>query len=329
MSLADLKKKSNTAIDRLREQMNPKQGAGKFQPDPNYWRPTLDKEKGTGYAVIRFLPEPEGEDFPVAKFFEHSFAGATGKKYFERSLTSIGQKDPVGELNSRLWNSGVESDKDVARLQKRKAKYVSNIYVIKDPAHPENEGKVFKYVYGEKIWQMIEGKMSPEVIDGEDPVESINPFDFWKGANFVMRIRTLKTGEQAFWNYDKSTFDVQSAFLNGDETKLADIYKQLHSLKEINDPKHYKPYDVLQKRLLEVLGQSVGSGIATVVGATSSVVTTTTGNSAGSNTPSIAKPAVVKVAPAPASTAEAAIAVNADEDEEEYFRKLMAEGEAK
>ena len=170
----------------------------KSYKDERLWKPELDKS-GNGFAVIRFLPAVEGEDMPWAKVWNHAFQGPTGQWYIENSLTTISQKDPVSELNSSFWNTGLESDKEIARKQKRKLQYFSNIYVVSDSKHPENEGKVFLFRFGKKIFDKLMAAMQPEFED-ESP---INPFDFWEGANFKLKIRKV----DGYWNYDKSEFD--------------------------------------------------------------------------------------------------------------------------
>ena len=199
MSFANLKSKSGkfSKLTQQIENMSKPQGRG---PDERLWKPEVDKS-GNGYAVIRFLPEPDGEDLPWAQVWSHAFQGPGGW-YIENSLTTLNQKDPVGELNRTLWNSGLDADKDTARKQKRKLSYYSNIYVVKDQLHPENEGKVFLYKYGKKIHDKIASAMQPQFED-ETP---INPFDLWKGANFKIKIQTIG----GYWNYDKSEFDSPS-----------------------------------------------------------------------------------------------------------------------
>ena len=205
MSFSTLKKRSGSSLENLvkeAEKLN-KQGPG---ADERFWKPELDKS-GNGYAVIRFLPAPDGEDLPWAKVYSHAFQGPGGW-YIENSLTTVNKKDPVGEVNRKLWNSGIDSDKDIARKQKRKLSYYTNIQVVRDPAHPENEGKVFLYKFGKKIYDKITAAMQPEFED-ETP---INPFDLWEGANFKLKICKVA----GFWNYDKSEFDIPSALASDD-----------------------------------------------------------------------------------------------------------------
>ena len=221
--------------------MNKTSGSG----DDRLWKPEVDKA-GNGYAVIRFLPAPDGEDLPWAKLYTHAFQG-TGGWYIENSLTTLGQKDPVSEHNSQLWNSGIESDKEIARKQKRKLSYYANIYVVKDSANPHNEGQVFLYKFGKKIFDKITAAMQPEFED-DDP---INPFDFWAGANFKLKIKKVA----GYWNYDSSEFDRQSALLDDDDAMEA-IWKKEYSLAELVAPDQFKSYDELKKRLDYVLGNA-------------------------------------------------------------------------
>ena len=210
--------------------------------DERLWKPEVDKA-GNGYAVIRFLPAPDGEDLPWVKMYSHAFQGPGGW-YIENSLTTLNQKDPCSEFNTSLWNSGVESDKQIARNQKRKLAFYSNIYVVKDPANPENEGKVFLYKFGKKIFDKIMGAMQPEFED-ESP---LNPFDFWQGADFKVKIKKVA----GYWNYDSSEFAAAAPLLKDDDA-LESIWKKEYSLSEIVAADQFKTYDELKKRLESVL----------------------------------------------------------------------------
>ena len=221
-------------------------------PDERFWLPTRDKA-GNGYAVIRFLPGKDGE-IPFVRYWDHGFKGPTGLWYIENSLTSIGQPDPVGELNSRLWNSGIESDKEKARSQKRRLHYVTNIMVVSDPSAPQNEGKVFLYKFGKKIFDKIYDLMNPSFAD-EQPID---PFDFWEGANFKLKIRNV----EGYRNYDKSEFASPSEF--GEEDKMKEVYEKMHDLSEFTNPKNYKTYDELKTKLMRVLGEEMNVGAYTV-----------------------------------------------------------------
>ena len=230
-------------------------GETKSYVDDRVWKPTVDKA-GNGYAVLRFLPAAEGQELPWVRYWDHGFKGPTGQWYIENSLTSIGQTDPVGELNSRLWNSGIESDKETARAQKRRLHYVTNILVLQDPSAPQNEGKVFLYKFGKKIFDKIMDSMQPDFAD-ETPV---NPFDFWEGADFKLKIRQV----EGYRNYDKSEFASPSALYDADESKLESVYNQLHDLSEFTDPKNYKTYDELKAKLMRVLGEAETAGAYTI-----------------------------------------------------------------
>jgi hypothetical protein len=247
MGFSDLKKKSKSGMEDLIKKMED-QTKTKDYKDDRFWRPEQDKS-GNGFAIIRFLPPVDGEDVPWVKLYNHAFQG-TGGWYIENSLTTLGQKDPVSEMNNQLWNSGLESDKDLARIRKRKLTYIANIYVVSDPANPQNEGKVFLYKFGTKIFEKIQESMKPEFND-EEPV---NPFDFWKGANFRIKIR--KVG--GFTNYDKSEFDSSTALLD-DDAKLEKIWKSQYPLLPLVDPSNFKTYEELKTRLNEVLGGDIRS----------------------------------------------------------------------
>ena len=223
--------------------------------DERLWKPTVDKA-GNGYAVLRFLPATEGAELPWVRYWDHGFKGPTGLWYIENSLTSIGQTDPVGELNSKLWNSGIDADKEKARAQKRRLHYVTNVLVLQDPSAPQNEGKVFLYKFGKKIFDKLMDSMQPEFAD-ESPV---NPFDMWEGADFKLKIRNV----EGYRNYDKSEFASPSSLYDGDDSRLESVYNQLHNLNEFVDPSNYKTYDELKAKLMRVLGEEATAGAYTV-----------------------------------------------------------------
>ena len=244
MSFADLKKQSKLGnltakLVKEVEKMNTSSGSS----DDRVWKLDVDKS-GNGYAVIRFLPAPNGEDLPFVKLYSHAFQGPGGW-YIENSLTTLGQKDPVSELNSELWNNGTDAGKEVARKQKRKLTYVSNIYVVKDPANPANEGKVFLFKYGKKIFDKLTAAMQPEFEDEE----AIDPFDFWQGANFKLKAKNVA----GYRNYDSSEFAKAGALLDDDDAMEA-IWKKQYSLAELVAADQFKSYDELKKRLDYVLG---------------------------------------------------------------------------
>lgn len=254
VDFASLKKNDN--IKKLQEKAA--QENSKFEDDDRIWKLTLDKS-GNGYAVIRFLMEPPGEENAWVKEYTHSFQGPTGKWYIEKSLTTIGKDDPCGELNTELWDTGIESKKNQARKQKRKLSYYSNIYVIKDPANPSNEGKVFLFKYGKKIFEKITQALEPKFADDV----AFDPFNFWKGANFKMRVTTeeIMIGDRKARvpNYDSCTWDSPSPLLD-DDKEMEKIWKSEYSLQDLISEDKFKTYDELKKRLNSVLGLGKPAG---------------------------------------------------------------------
>jgi hypothetical protein len=301
MSLENLKSMRGSSIDKLvkaAEAVSTAKTESNSYDDDRFWKPTRDKA-GNGYAVVRFLPAREGEDLPWVRYWDHGFKGPTGLWYIENSLTSIGQPDPVSESNGLLWNSGRDEDKALARERKRRLHYVSNVLVVSDPDNPQNEGKVFLYKFGKKIFDKIMDVMQPQFAD-EDPV---NPYDFWEGADFKIKIRKV----EGWVNYDKSEFATASALHGGDEARLTEVYDKLYSLQDFLKPENYKTYDELSMKLNKVLGISAGH--------------------APQADPFQAEPST----PAPALTAEdnhfeSAPAASAEEDDTlSYFAKLAKE----
>lgn len=249
MSFADLKKQSSSSFAKLNDQLQKLNTSYKESGNENYWYPEVDKA-GNGYAVVRFLPAPEGEDMPFVRMYDHAFQAAGGW-YIENSLTTIGKQDPIGEYNSKLWNEdGSNEAKAQVRKQKRRLSYHANVLIVKDPAKPENEGKVFLYRFGKKIFDKLNDVMNPQFPD-EAPV---NPFDFWEGANFNLKIRNV----EGYRNYDKSDFSAPSA-LSSDDAQLESTWKQQHSLKEIISEDKFKTYEQLQARMQKVLQLDSGS----------------------------------------------------------------------
>lgn len=224
-------------------------------PDTRFWQPTVDKA-GNGYAVIRFLPAPNNEDVPFVRLFMHGFQGPTGLWYIENSLTTINKPDPVSNFNTKLWNSTSDDnspERQQVRKQKRKLHYISNIYVVQDPGNPDNEGKVFLYKYGKKIFDKLNEAMNPQFEDEE----AINPFDLWSGTNFKLKIRQV----DGYRNYDKSEFGKSEPLLDDDKA-LEEIWNKEYSLKEFLDPTNFKSYEELEERLnkvLDVSGKTVSS----------------------------------------------------------------------
>ncbi len=243
MSFANLKKQSKLGsltakLVKEVEKLNTNGGS-----DERLWKLDVDKS-GNGYAVIRFLPAPDGEDLPFVKLYSHAFQGPGGW-YIENSLTTLGQKDPVSEFNTTLWNNGTDAGKETARKQKRKLTYISNIYVVKDPANPENEGRVFLYKYGKKIFDKLTAAMQPEFEDEE----AIDPFDFWQGANFKLKAKNVA----GYRNYDSSEFTATTPLLDDDDA-LEALWKKESSLAELVATDQFKSYEDLKRRLGYVLG---------------------------------------------------------------------------
>ncbi len=299
----------STSLDKLRQAMesaSPAQGDKKTYGDDNFWKPELDKS-GNGYAVVRFLPTPEGDEMPWVSYFDHGFQGPGGW-YIEKSLTTIGKKDPVSEYNTSLWNTGIEANKEQARKQKRRLHYVSNIFVVSDPKNPDNEGKVFQYRYGKKIFEMLKEAISPAFEDES----AINPFDLrGEGANFKIKIRKV----DGYWNYDKSEFDAQTPLFD-DEARLEQIATSTNSLSEIISPSKFKSYEELKEKLDRVLGLAgaVANSTAESIAEDMEEVPWS-----GVNTETVAEEPVI-------ASAESSTVGDSEEDEAmDYFKKLAAE----
>ena len=295
MSFAKLKQQSGKkSLEQLTTQLTKLSGTQESKSDDRFWYPNVDKA-GNGYAVIRFLPAPEGEDIPFIRMFEHGFKGPTGKWYIENSLTTIGKPDPVGEFNSQLWNTGLESDKETVRKQKRKLHFISNVYVISDQQNPENEGKVFLFKYGKKIFDKINEVMNPQFAD-EEPV---NPFDLWEGASFKLKIRNV----EGYRNYDKSEF-AKAGPLFDDDAEMEKVWNKCQPLKAFHDPSNFKSYEDLKAKLLMVLGTTTLSSSKTSLDE--------------EDTPSFEKTSAPKLAETRIETVD-----DDDEDMNSFFSKLQ------
>lgn len=294
--------RKNTDFDKIAKEFdktaNPEQNSF---TDDRLWKPERDKA-GNATATIRFLPTTPGDDLPWVKVFSHGFQGPTGRWYIENSLTTIGQPDPVSELNSRLWNTGIESNKDICRKQKRRLQYYSNILVVDDPKHPENNGKVMIFKYGKKIFDKLMDKARPTFED-EEPV---NVFDYWAGADFKLRMKNV----EGFPNYDSSTFAAVAPIADTDEEILA-IAEQQHKLSEFTDPKNFKSYEELSTKLNNVLNGSAASNV--------------TAESVMEDESVIDAPAEKSVK-AKAAPVKAAVTDNTDEDDMmSYFQSIADE----
>jgi hypothetical protein len=298
MTLSSLKKGSS--LDKLKKAVEASSGGsgGAKNVDDRFWQPEVDAA-GNGYAVIRFLDTPavDGEDgLPWVQIWNHGFQGPGGW-YIENSLTTLGKTDPVSEYNTVLWNSGIEANKEIARKQKRRLTYIANILVVSDPKRPHNEGKVFLYKFGKKIFDKIKEKLEPQFED-EKP---LNPFDFWKGANFKVKIRNV----EGYRNYDKSEFDTSAALFEGDDAKIEKVWKSAYSLKDFLKAENFKSYDELKAKLDKVLGAG-GAAAATAKRV----------DDEEESAP------VIRSAPAKKVTAED---VTVEDDDMAFFEKLAAE----
>jgi hypothetical protein len=292
MDISKLKSR-RTDITALVEAAKESASGSKFEKEDtsHIWKPTVDKA-GNGYAVIRFLPAEA--DVPWVRYWDHGFKGDTGKWYIERSLTSLGQADPLGEHNAKLWNSGNEDDRATVRKQKRRLHYVVNIQIVSDPSAPHNEGKVFLYQFGKKIFDKIQDLMQPQ-FPGETPCD---PFDLWNGADFQLKIRQV----EGYRNYDRSEFKAPSPLAEGDEVQLQAIMNQIYDINYYTDPANYKTYDELQTKLFEVLGETAPRTVKEEVALDT-----------------VAEPVAPKtVAPATADATDDA----GDDDAMSYFQKL-------
>ena len=250
-SFKEMKKNRMANLESLSKQVEKLAEKPSYE-DERIWKLERDKT-GNGYAVIRFLPAAKDEDVPWVRIWTHGFKGPGGW-YIENSLTTLGKDDPVSKANTALWNSGIDSDKNIARERRRKLNYYSNIYIVEDAANPENVGKVFLFRYGKKIFEKITGVMNPEFKD-ETP---LNPFDLWEGANFKIKMRQV----DGFPNYDKSEF-TESCPLVGDEKKLEEVWNQQYSLTEITEEKNFKNYAELEARFNTVIANS-GTEVGTI-----------------------------------------------------------------
>tara|TARA_B110000977_G_scaffold87252_1_gene116104 strand:+ start:68 stop:1027 length:960 start_codon:yes stop_codon:yes gene_type:complete len=307
MSFDALKKNRSSSLTKLNSQLE--KISTKSYSDPNadkMWKPTRDKA-GNGFAIIRFLPAAAGEEMPFVRIWDHGFQGPTGLWYIENSLTTINQDDPVSEFNGKLWNSGVDDDKALARKQKRRLKYIANILVVKDPANSDNDGKVFMYQFGKKIFDKLNDLMNPQFED-ETPV---NPFDLWEGANFRLKIRKF----EGYPNYDKSEFDGPSP-ISEDDAELERIYNAEHSLQELIDPKNFKSYNELKTKLFRVLALDEEASIPAKAEDDEFDLSSSMGNSSSA----APTPTLKEAAPEPSSN------MSMDDDDDLSIFKELANG---
>ena len=299
-SFSALKRQRTSSLERLTKEINKLANKeGSSSADDRFWQPEVDKA-GNGYAVIRFLPAPQNEELPWVRLWNHGFQGPGGW-YIENSLTTLNQPDPVSEMNTKLWNSGNDKDKDIVRQRKRRLTYIANIYIVKDPAHPENEGKVYLYKFGKKIFDKINEKMNPQFED-ETPT---NPFDLWAGANFKLKIRKV----EGYRNYDKSEFE-DPAPLSDDDDNMEALWKTQYSLSEMVAPDKFKSYDELKRKLDKVLSESSSSRR----------------NDETDDMP-FEKTSRPAASPSVGKTASAPKTIKSDDDDLEFFNKLAEDDE--
>lgn len=245
MNFADLKKKSKSNLTNLVSELEKMSSGAKNYQDDRFWSVPMDEKTGNGTALFRLLPAGKNDKLPWVTVYSHAFQGPGGW-YIENSLTTIGKPDPCSERNSELWATGIEANKEIVRKRKRKQQYISNIYVISDPKNPQNEGKVFLFKYGKKIFDKIQEAMKP-VFEGD---QAIDPFDFWQGADFRLKVKRV----EGYPNYDSSSFENQSPLLEGADEALEKVWNSLYSLSEFHDAKNFKTYEELNARLDKVLG---------------------------------------------------------------------------
>jgi hypothetical protein len=310
MDIQTLRKMRNSDFSKIAGEFdkiaNP--GEKKSYDDDRLWKLTADKA-GNASAVIRFLPRTEGDELPFVKIFSHSFQGPTGKWYIQNSLTTLGENDPVGELNSKLWNSGSEANKEVARKQKRKLSFMANIYVVSDPAKPENNGKVFLFKFGKKIFDKIMDKARPTFAEDQP----VNVFDLWEGADFKLRMRKV----DGYPNYDQSTFADPSALMGGDEEQLLEVVGKQYRLSEFLDRKNFKSYEELSRMLNDVLNENGSAG--------RSAASMSEDEDDGYVAP-VAPKSVGASKPAPEPKVAKNTVADDDEDVMSYFQKIANEG---
>jgi hypothetical protein len=306
MDIQALRTMRNTDFGKITSEFekiaNPESGGKKSYQDDRLWKLEADKA-GNGTATLRFLPRVEGDELPWVRIFNHSFQGPTGKWYIENSLTTLEEKDPVGELNSKLWNSGSDANKEIARKQKRKLSYICNVLVVSDPKHPENEGQVRLFKFGKKIFDKIMDKARPTFED-EKPVNVFDPFE---GADFKLRMRKV----DGYANYDQSTFMEPAELAGGNEEKMVEILNKQYKLSEFLDRKKFKTFEELSKKLSDVLdGESVSVSSAASLSEDDNYTPPT------------------RTASAPVQTAARPVTVTKTDDEEDvmaYFQKIANE----
>ena len=247
-SLSELRKSRSSMLDKITKDLD--SGGKRNEKDDRFWSLSRDKA-GTGSAIIRFLPPVNGDEVPWVKVCSYGFQGPSGKWYINESPSSIGEADPVMEYNAAAYASKDEERIEDAKKRKRRTQFVSNILVVKDPANPENEGKVFLFKYGKKILDMIMSKAKPE-FDSEEP---IFVWDIDEGCNFKIRIKNVA----GYPNYDSSEWAGISALADSDD-EIQAVLDKCHKLAEFLDPARFKSYETLKKEFDRAMGVGESAG---------------------------------------------------------------------
>ncbi len=249
-------------------EMKKKEEESKSFGDSRFWRFTFDKATMKGSAIIRFLPDrPSDDALPYVNYFSHWFNYHDGSQtlvYNQNCITSIGKQCPVCTKNRKYWKSPHPEDEKIARDRKRKSHFVSNILVIKDPANPDNEGKVFLWDFGPQLASYYKRAMFGPDKDDEDFDEEKDysselwyPQDFFEGANFL--VKSTKKKNSKFLTYTISKWADPSPIFEGldedeMEEKLDEIFKKVTPLDEWMEPDKFPSEDETRKKLACILG---------------------------------------------------------------------------
>ena len=256
MSLAQLKKKS-TDISALQKSISEMKNK-KSSSEDEYWKLTCDAA-GNGTAELRFLPAHPDEDMPVVEVHEYFFGKldkALGKKkwYINRSLETIGKKDPVKEEYWACINKKTEEHKEMAKEIRDRQSFIVWVYIVDDKNAPENNGRVMKTKLSSSQWKFITDRINPDEMLIEDGVVPIDVFNLWEGANFKLR---AYNGSNNMRTYDRSVW-MEPGPLFKDDEKMEEVYSKVTGLKSEVDPDgplYKKTYAELEEQLISVLGR--------------------------------------------------------------------------